>query len=94
MQLICCLGRNKTSLQEMGFIGCKTDATEVNMSIEGMKFCDLCGGAIFLGDVTAVKIEEDGHFAQQHFHNRHAGDCLAQKLAALEDQFAHADAVT
>jgi hypothetical protein len=62
------------------------------MSIEGMKFCDLCGGAIYLGDVTAVKIEEDGHFAQQHFHNRHANDCLAQKLASLEDEFAHASA--
>ncbi len=66
------------------------------MSIEGIKFCDLCGGAIYLGDVTAVKIEEDGHLAQQHFHNRHANDCLAQKLAALADEFAqaHAEAVT
>jgi hypothetical protein len=25
-----------------------------------------------------------------HFHNRHANDCLTQKLAALEDEFAHA----
>jgi hypothetical protein len=59
------------------------------MSIEGMKFCDHCGGEVYLGDVTAVKIEEDGHLAQQHFHNRHANDCLAQKLAALADEFAH-----
>ena len=62
------------------------------MSIEGMKFCDLCGGASHLGDLTAVKIEEDGHLAQQHFHNRHEHDCLAQKLAALEDEFVHAHA--
>jgi hypothetical protein len=62
------------------------------MSIEEMKFCDLCGGAICLGDLTAVKIEEDGHLSQQHFHNRHPHDCLAQKLAALENEFTHAEA--
>ena len=33
------------------------------MSIEGMKFCDLCGGAIIRGEFTAVKIEEDVPYA-------------------------------
>ena len=83
---------NKTSRTDMGLYGCRTEFTEVTMSIEGTKFCDLCGGAIDLSDVTAVKIEEDGRVAQRHFHNRHANDCLAQKLAALEDEFAHASA--
>lgn len=58
------------------------------MSIEGNKFCDVCGGAICRDDLTAVKIEQDGHLVQFHFHNRHATDCLAQKLMELDEKFA------
>src|SRR5258708_40339758 len=88
-------GTEQNFVRRYGFVlDVRRDRPEVTMSIEGIKFCDLCGGAIYLGDVTAVKIEEDGHLAQLHFHNRHANDCLTQKLAALEDEFAHAEALT
>ena len=60
------------------------------MSIEGNKFCDVCGGAIGRDDLTAVKIEEEGHLVQFHFHNRHETDCLAQKLMELDEKFANA----
>ncbi len=56
------------------------------MSIEGMKFCDLCGEAIFRDDLAPVKIEKDGHFQRFHFHNRHNKDCLAQELSLLETE--------
>jgi hypothetical protein len=61
---------------------------EVVMSIGGSKFCDVCGGAIYRDDLTAVKIEQDGHLVQFHFHNRHETDCLAQKLMELDEKFA------
>ena len=57
------------------------------MSIGGSKFCDVCGGAIYQDDLTAVKIEQDGHLVQFHFHNRHETDCLAQKLMELDEKF-------
>jgi hypothetical protein len=60
------------------------------MSIEGNKFCDVCGGAIGRDDLTAVKIEQQGHLVQFHFHNRHETDCLAQKLMELDEKFANA----
>lgn len=60
------------------------------MSIEGIKFCDLCGGAIFPEDLTPVKIEQDGHYQRLHFHNRHSDDCLAQELSFLETELAAA----
>lgn len=59
------------------------------MSIEGNKFCDVCGGAIGRDDLTAVKIEQEGHLVQFHFHNRHETDCLAQKLMELDEKFAN-----
>lgn len=58
------------------------------MSFEGVKFCDLCGEAIFVDDVAPVKIEHDGHFRQCHFHNRHNQDCLAQEISYLHSEFA------
>jgi hypothetical protein len=59
------------------------------MSIGGNKFCDHCGGAIYLHDLTAVKMEQDGHLVQLHFHNRHSTDCLAQRLIELDEKFAN-----
>ena len=56
------------------------------MSIEGIRFCDLCGEAITLDDLAPVKIEKDGHYQRMHFHNRHSHDCLAQELSLLESQ--------
>jgi hypothetical protein len=58
------------------------------MSIEGIKFCDGCGEMIFSDDVTPIKIEEDGHMQQFHFHNRDEHDCLAHKLDELAAEFA------
>ena len=58
------------------------------MSIEGVKFCDLCGGAIGRYDITPMKVGEEGHVILLHLHNRHRGDCLAQKLTQLADQYA------
>jgi hypothetical protein len=55
------------------------------MSIEGVKFCDMCGGAIGLDDIAPVKVGEDGHLIQLHLHNRHANDCLAHKLTELAE---------
>jgi hypothetical protein len=60
------------------------------MSIEGIKFCDLCGEAILLDDLAPLKIEKDGHFQRLHFHNRHHEDCLAQELSLLETELAAA----
>ncbi len=60
------------------------------MSIEGTRFCDLCGEAIFQDDLAPVKIEKDGHFHRFHFHNRHSNDCLAQELSFLETGLAAA----
>jgi len=59
------------------------------MSIEGLKFCDVCGGAISLHDVAPVRMEDNGHLVQLHLHNRHADDCLAQKLNELAEQYAN-----
>jgi hypothetical protein len=56
------------------------------MSIQGMRFCDVCGGVIGLDDIAPVKVDEDGHLVQLHLHNRHANDCLAQKLTELAEQ--------
>ena len=60
------------------------------MSIEGIKFCDLCGEAISLEDLAPVKVEKEGHFQRLHFHNRHGEDCLAQELSLLETELAAA----
>lgn len=58
------------------------------MSIEGVKFCDVCGGAIGLDDIAPVKVDDDGHLVQLHLHNRHANDCLAHKLTELAENHA------
>ena len=50
------------------------------MSIEGVKFCDLCGGVIGRYDVAPVRVDEGGHLLELHLHNRHESDCLAQQL--------------
>jgi len=60
------------------------------MSIEGIKFCDLGGGAIFLDDLTPVTIEKEGHLHRFNFHNRHGEDCLAKELSLLETELAPA----
>ena len=57
------------------------------MSFENMKFCDLCGEAIHADDLAPVKLEQDGHLRQFHFHNRHSEDCLAQRLSILHSEF-------
>jgi hypothetical protein len=49
----------------------------------------MCGGAISLHDVTPVRVEENGHRVQLHIHNRHANDCLAQKLIEMADQYSN-----
>jgi hypothetical protein len=59
------------------------------MSIEGVKFCDVCGGAIGVYDVAPVKVDDDGHMLQLHLHNRHSNDCLAQKLIELAEEYAN-----
>jgi hypothetical protein len=56
------------------------------MSIEGIKFCDLCGDMILSDDVAPIRMEKDGHLSQLHFHNRHDHDCLAQQIYLLEAQ--------
>jgi hypothetical protein len=58
------------------------------MSIEGIKFCDLCGEAIFPDDLTPVTIDKEGHLQRLHFHNRHSEDCLAKELSLLETELA------
>ena len=60
------------------------------MSIEGVKFCDICGGAIAVDDIAPVRVDEEGHLVQLHLHNRHRNDCLAQKLAQLAQKYASA----
>ena len=60
------------------------------MSNEGIKFCDLCGEAIFLEDLAPITIEKDGHLQRLHFHNRHSQDCLAQEFSLLESELAAA----
>ncbi|KAA6462919.1 hypothetical protein DYQ86_06155 [Acidobacteria bacterium AB60] len=60
------------------------------MSIEGSTFCDVCGGAISRDDLTAVKMEREGHMVLFHFHNRHEADCLGQKLMELDEKYANA----
>jgi hypothetical protein len=57
------------------------------MSIEGTKFCDLCGDMIHSHDVAPIKMEKDGHLVQLHFHNRNNQDCLVQQLKLMEEQF-------
>jgi hypothetical protein len=57
------------------------------MSIEGVRFCDVCGGVIGMDDIAPVRVDEDGHMVQLHLHNRHANDCLEQKLTALAQQY-------
>jgi extradiol dioxygenase family protein len=58
------------------------------MSIEGVTFCDLCGGVVGRYDIAPVRVDEDGHQVQLHLHNRHTDDCLAQMLVQLMDQYA------
>lgn len=55
------------------------------MSIGGINFCDYCGEPVLPYDVAPVKIEEDGHVRQLHFHNRHSEDCLALQLAVMQE---------
>lgn len=59
------------------------------MSVEGMRFCDVCGGAISSHDVAPVRVEENGHLVQLHLHNRHRNDCLSQKLTELAEQYSN-----
>ncbi|HVU44578.1 MAG TPA: hypothetical protein VHD85_00545 [Terracidiphilus sp.] len=61
------------------------------MSIGGIRICDFCGEPVVRDDATPVKIEEDGHLHQRHFHNRHANDCLAQQLAILQSELVAAE---
>lgn len=56
------------------------------MSIVGINICDFCGEPVLQDDVAPVKIEEDGHVHQRHFHNRHSQDCLAQQLTILQSE--------
>lgn len=58
------------------------------MSIEGVTFCDLCGGVVGRYDIAPVRIDDDGHQIQLHLHNRHEADCLAQMLMQLTEQWA------
>jgi hypothetical protein len=58
------------------------------MSIEGMKFCDVCGGVVGINDVTPLRVDEEGHLVLLHLHNRHANDCLAKMLTQLAEQYA------
>lgn len=58
------------------------------MSIEGVTFCDLCGGVVGRYDIAPVRVDEDGHQVQLHLHNRHTSDCLAQMLLQLTEQYA------
>jgi hypothetical protein len=60
------------------------------MSIEGVKFCDLCGGVISKYDVAPVRVDEGGHLVEMHLHNRHKGDCLAQQLDLWTEAYAGA----
>lgn len=60
------------------------------MSISGTIICDFCGEPILLDDVAPVKIEEEGHLRQRHFHNRHAEDCLGRQLEILHNELAAA----
>ena len=57
------------------------------MSIEGVKFCDICGGAIGRDEIAPLKVDEDGHLVQLHLHNRHANDCLSHKLTELAEAY-------
>jgi hypothetical protein len=58
------------------------------MSIEGVTFCDQCGGVVGRYDIAPVRVDEDGHQVQLHLHNRHTDDCLAQMLIQLMEQYA------
>lgn len=60
------------------------------MSIEGVKYCDVCGSAIGVDDIAPIRVNEEGRLAQLHLHNRHSNDCLAQKLSHLAKQYADA----
>ncbi len=61
------------------------------MSIEGINICDFCGEPVLRDDIAPVKIEEEGHLHQRHFHNRHSQDCLAQQLAILQSELVVAE---
>ena len=56
------------------------------MSIVGTTFCDFCGEPILRDDIAPVKIEEEGHLRQRHFHNRHREDCLGKQLEILHSE--------
>jgi hypothetical protein len=58
------------------------------MSIEGVKFCDLCGSAIAIHDIAPIRVDEDGHRVQLRLHNRHRNDCLTLKLTQMAEQYA------
>jgi extradiol dioxygenase family protein len=58
------------------------------MSIEGVTFCDLCGGVVGRDDIAPVRVDEGGHQVQLHLHNRHTNDCLAKMLIQMMDQYA------
>ena len=61
------------------------------MSIGGFNICDFCGKPVLQDDVAPLKIEEDGHLHQRHFHNRHSQDCLAQQISILQEELAVAE---
>ena len=58
------------------------------MSVEGVTFCDQCGGVIGRYDMAPVRVDEDGHRVQLHLHNRHENDCLEQMLVQMTQQYA------
>jgi hypothetical protein len=60
------------------------------MSIEGVKFCDLCGGVIGRYDIAPVRVDEGGHSIQLHLHNRHDNDCLTEQLKQWAEEYANA----
>jgi hypothetical protein len=80
--------REKTLPSNAGSHGCAADRTEVNMSIEGVTFCDQCGGVIGRYEIAPVKVDEDGHLVQLHLHNRFEHDCLEQMLIQMTEQYA------
>jgi hypothetical protein len=79
--------QEKTLPTDAGSIWCSEGRTEVNMSIEGVTFCDQCGGVIGRYEMAPVKVDEDGHLVQLHLHNRYANDCLEQMLVQMTEQY-------
>jgi len=49
--------------------------------------CDFCYERCLPDDFTTVHLEKAGQPVEFTFHNRHASDCLAQKLLELRARF-------